>query len=140
ENKPRYLMGMGKPEDLVEAVSLGIDMFDCVIPTRNGRKGQLFTWSGTINVRNAAYKEDFLPVDETCKCYTCLNFSRAYLRHLFHSAELLGLRLGSLHNLYFYHQLTQQMRQSIESNNFNSWKQDFLNHYKSSSEVNKEEN
>ena len=140
ESKPRYLMGMGKPEDLVEGVSLGVDMFDCVIPTRNGRKGQLFTWSGTINLRNEAYKEDFLPVDETCKCYTCLNFSRAYLRHLFHSAELLGLRLGSLHNLYFYHQLTQQMRQSIESHNFNSWKRDFLNHYKSSSEVNKEEN
>lgn len=138
ENKPRYLMGMGKPEDLVEAVRLGVDMLDCVIPTRNGRKGQFFTWNGTINVKSAAYKEDFRPVDETCQCYACLNFTRAYIRHLIHCDEILGLRLGSLHNLYFYHQLTQKIRESIQDGTFESWRQEFKNMYNSFIEVNDE--
>ncbi|MFQ6114494.1 MAG: tRNA guanosine(34) transglycosylase Tgt, partial [bacterium] len=120
--KPRYLMGMGKPEDLVEAVALGVDMFDCVIPTRNGRKGQVFTWNGPINVKNATYKEDFRPIDENCQCYACRNFARAYIRHLLQADEILGLRLGSLHNLYFYHELVGNIRESICDGNFQSWR------------------
>ncbi|MFQ5640498.1 MAG: tRNA guanosine(34) transglycosylase Tgt, partial [bacterium] len=105
KDKPRYLMGMGKPEDLVKAMSIGVDMFDCVIPTRNGRKGQVFTWAGTLNIKNAQFKEDFQPIDQNCGCYTCQNFSRAYLRHLLQADEILGMRLGSVHNLFFYHEL-----------------------------------
>ncbi len=131
KTKPRYLMGMGKPEDLIEAVALGIDMFDCVLPTRNGRKGQFFTWSGPINIRNACFKNDFQPIDESCECYACQNFSRAYIRHLFHSGEILGLRLGSLHNLYFYHKLMKQIRQSIADGNFQRFRRDFFNSYNS---------
>ncbi|NIR50843.1 tRNA guanosine(34) transglycosylase Tgt [candidate division KSB1 bacterium] len=131
KDKPRYLMGMGKPEDLVKAISLGIDMFDCVIPTRNGRKGQVFTWHGTLNLRNAAFKDDFRPLDETCGCYACLNFTRAYLRHLFQADEILGLRLGSLHNLYFYHELLATIRASIDNGTFNIWKRNFFDKYES---------
>jgi queuine tRNA-ribosyltransferase len=132
--KPRYLMGMGKPEDLLEAVALGIDMFDCVLPTRNGRKGQFFTWDGPINIRNAGFKNDFQPIDESCECYACQNFSRAYIRHLFHSGEILGLRLGSLHNLHFYHKLMKQIRQSIAGGNFQRFRRDFFNSYNSHEE------
>lgn len=126
-DKPRYLMGMGKPEDLVRAIALGIDLFDCVIPTRNGRKGQVFTWYGTLNLRNAVYKEDFEPIDVTCPCYTCTTFTRAYLRHLLQAEEILGMRLCSLHNLHFYHQVTAQARRAIESGTFGAWSRDFLN-------------
>lgn len=129
KNKPRYLMGMGKPDDLVRAVSLGVDMFDCVIPTRNGRKGQVFTWDGPINIKNAVYKEDFHPIDETCGCYACLNFTRAYIRHLFQADEILGLRLASLHNLYFYNKLMTEMRNNIEYGNFEDWKKKFEGRY-----------
>ncbi|RMF64257.1 MAG: tRNA guanosine(34) transglycosylase Tgt [Calditrichaeota bacterium] len=128
-DKPRYLMGMGKPEDLLEAISLGVDMFDCVIPTRNARKGQVFTRRGPINVKNAVYKEDFRPIEETCKCYACLNFTRAYLRHLIHADEILGLRLTTLHNLFFYHQLVAEARQSIMEGRFVAWKEAFLAEY-----------
>ncbi|MFQ5676545.1 MAG: tRNA guanosine(34) transglycosylase Tgt [bacterium] len=128
-DKPRYLMGMGKPDDIVEAVSLGVDLFDCVIPTRNGRKGQFFTWDGKINIRNACYKEDFRPVDETCECYSCLNFTRAYLRHLIHCDEILGMRMASLHNLHFYHQLMQMIRNNIRDGSFESWRQEFTARY-----------
>lgn len=131
-DKPRYLMGMGTPEDVVEAVSLGVDMFDCVIPTRNGRKGQFFTWGGKINIKNACHKEDFRSVDETCGCYSCLNFTRAYLRHLIHCDEILGMRMASLHNLYFYHQLTQRIRENIQNGSFESWRQEFKAYYNSS--------
>ncbi|MFQ5822927.1 MAG: tRNA guanosine(34) transglycosylase Tgt [bacterium] len=133
--KPRYLMGMGKPEDLVEAISLGVDMFDCVIPTRNGRKGQVFTWDGPMNVKNANYKDDFQPIDENCRCYACRNFSRAYIRHLIQADEILGLRLGSLHNLYFYHELVSKIRESIYNENFQSWKKDFKNNYNALKDV-----
>lgn len=132
--KPRYLMGMGKPEDLIEAVALGVDMFDCVIPTRNGRKGQFFTWGGPVNIRNAGFKNDFRPIDERCGCYACRKFSRAYIRHLFHSGEILGLRLGSLHNLYFYHELMGQIRRSIDSGKFDSFRRDFYIKYNSNEE------
>ncbi len=127
--KPRYLMGMGKPEDLVEAIAFGVDMFDCVIPTRNGRKGQVFTWSGPMHVKNAAFKEDFRPIDEKCACYACSNFSRAYIRHLFKAGEILGMRLGSLHNLHFYQKLVGQIRASIAADEFSNWRQKFLNEY-----------
>jgi queuine tRNA-ribosyltransferase len=134
--KPRYLMGMGKPEDLVEVIALGVDMFDCVIPTRNGRKGQVFTWNGPLNIKNATYKEDFQPIDESCGCYTCRNFSRAYIRHLIQADEILGLRLGSLHNLYFYHKLVKQIRESICNGHFQLWKKEFKNNYQTSKEAN----
>ncbi|MCG8603916.1 tRNA guanosine(34) transglycosylase Tgt [bacterium] len=132
-DRPRYLMGMGKPEDLVQGIALGVDMFDCVIPTRNGRKGQVFTWNGPMQVKNAEYKEDFRPIDEDCACYACANFSRAYIRHLFQSDEILGMRLGSLHNLYFYHQLTAQIREHLGSGTFSEWKKNFLSKYQSES-------
>jgi len=128
-DKPRYLMGMGKPTDLVELIALGVDMFDCVLPTRNGRKGQVFTWAGPMNVKNAAFKSDFTPIDETCPCYACANFSRAYIRHLFNAGEILSLRLMSLHNLHFYHQLVATARQEIKNGSFLQWKKDFLSLY-----------
>ena len=129
EAKPRYLMGMGKPEDLVEGISLGVDMFDCVLPTRNARKGQLFTWSGPMNLRNAKYKDDFRPIDAECSCYACQQFSRAYIRHLFHAREILALRLASLHNLHFYHSLVAGCRASIADGSFTLWRQRFYENY-----------
>jgi queuine tRNA-ribosyltransferase len=129
ENKPRYLMGVGKPEDLVEAVGLGVDMFDCVIPTRNGRKGQVFTAAGAMNLTNLIFREDFRPIEEDCDCYACRTFTRAYLRHLFHAEEILALRLGSLHNLHFYHRLMAQMRRAIAAGDFVQWKKAFFQKY-----------
>lgn len=129
EDRPRYLMGVGKPENLIEAVRLGVDMFDCVIPTRNGRKGQAFTPYGTINLRNARFKAHFDPIDPDCRCYTCRYFSCAYLRHLFQARELLGMRLVSLHNIYFFHKLMAAMRQAIQTDRFEAWRRDFLSVY-----------
>ncbi len=129
EQKPRYLMGVGKPEDLVEAIERGVDMFDCVMPTRNGRKGTVFTRRGPMVVKNAIYKDDFQPIDSECGCYTCQNFSRAYLRHLFKAEEILGMRLASLHNLYFYLKLVQNARRAILQNNYSEWKKEFLAQY-----------
>ena len=111
--KPRYLMGVGRPEDLVEAVRRGVDMFDCVIPTRNARTGFLYTRSGLIRIRNSRYKDDTRPVDESCGCYTCRHYSRAYLRHLDKCREILGARLNTVHNLYYYQQLMKEMREAI---------------------------
>lgn len=128
-NKPRYLMGMGKPEDLVEAIALGVDMFDCVIPTRNARKGQVFTWNGPLNVQKARHKADFLPIDENCYCYACRNFTRAYIRHLLHAQEVLGMRLATIHNLFFYHQLVARAREMIEKGTFSSWRGEFRERY-----------
>ncbi|MFQ5769451.1 MAG: tRNA guanosine(34) transglycosylase Tgt [bacterium] len=138
QDKPRYLMGMGKPDDIVNAVSIGVDMFDCVIPTRNGRKGQVFTWNGALNVKNACYKEDFRPIDESCGCYVCLNFTRAYIRHLFQTGEILGFRLGSLHNLYFYHKLVSKIRETIINGIFSSWKNEFISQYNTTDRENNE--
>lgn len=129
KNKPRYLMGVGKPEDLVEAVSRGVDMFDCVIPTRNGRKGQVFTANGPINLTNLIFREDFRPIAEDCDCYACRTFTRAYLRHLFHAEEILALRLGSLHNLRFYHKLMESMRHAIAAGDFLQWQKSFYATY-----------
>jgi queuine tRNA-ribosyltransferase len=112
-DRPRYLMGVGTPVDIVEAVMRGIDMFDCVIPTRHARNGHLFTSTGTINIRNARHRDDTAPLDPACGCYTCANYSRAYLRHLEKCGEMLGPRLGTLHNLHYYQNLMKKIRQSI---------------------------
>lgn len=128
-DKPRYLMGVGKPEDLVRCIALGIDMFDCVMPTRNGRKGTVFTWRGPLIVKNATFTEDFAPIDEQCQCYACRNFSRAYIRHLFKAEEILGMRLASLHNLYFYLELISNARQAILENRYEAWMKEFFNTY-----------
>ncbi len=121
--KPRYLMGVGTPENLLEAIDRGVDMFDCVLPTRNGRNAMLFTKHGRLTMTNAQYKNDFTPPDSECECYTCGNFSRAYLRHLFMVKEILALRLATIHNLFFYQWLMQQARISISSGNFSKWKE-----------------
>lgn len=128
-DKPHYMMGVGLPEDILEAVALGVDMFDCVAPTRYGRNGTAFTSSGAITVRNAPFIQDFKPLDEKCKCYTCRNFSKAYLRHLFNTDELLGLRLVSLHNVFFYLELMRNIRKAILENRFKDFKSGFLKDY-----------
>ena len=128
-DKPRYLMGVGKPEDLVKGVSLGVDMFDCVIPTRNGRNGTLYTRHGKLVVKNAEYATDFQAVDSDCSCYTCRTFSRAYLRHLFQTGEMLGPRLATLHNIHFILDLMKQMRKSIFDGHFEEWRKVFLGGY-----------
>ncbi|CAL1241173.1 tRNA guanosine(34) transglycosylase Tgt [Candidatus Methylocalor cossyra] len=114
-DKPRYLMGVGTPEDIVEAVQLGIDLFDCVLPTRNARNGHLFTRKGVIRIRNSRYASDTRPLDEACACYTCRNYSRAYLRHLDRCGEILGARLNTLHNLFYYQELMAELRAAIEA-------------------------
>ncbi len=124
-DKPRYLMGVGTPKDLVEAVERGIDMFDCVMPTRNARNGYLFTSSGIVKIRNAKYKFDTKALDEKCECYTCKNYSRSYLHHLQRKNEILGARLNTIHNLFYYQTLMAQMRLAIENNAFAEFKKDF---------------
>ena len=118
QHQPRYLMGVGTPEDLVAAVGHGIDMFDCVMPTRNARNGWLFTRFGDVKIRNARYKDDIGPLDSDCPCYTCRNFSRAYLHHLQRTNEMLGARLNTFHNLFYYQQLMSEMRSAIETKTF----------------------
>jgi queuine tRNA-ribosyltransferase len=113
-DKPRYLMGMGTPEDLIEAVQAGVDLFDCVLPTRNARNGWLFTRSGDVKIRNARHRDDPRPLDEACACYACRNFSRAYLHHLQRANEILGARLNTIHNLHYYLGLMREMREAIE--------------------------
>jgi len=125
-DQPRYLMGVGTPEDLVEGVDRGIDMFDCVMPTRNARNGTFFTSFGKLVIRNARYERDPEPIDPECGCYTCRTFSRAYLRHLFNAGEVLALRLGTIHNLFFYLELMRKVRASIEQGRFREFKKEFL--------------
>ncbi len=122
---PHYLMGVGTPEDLVEGVSCGIDIFDCVMPTRNARNGWLFTRFGDLKIRNARYKEDTRPLDESCSCYTCTHFSRAYLHHLQKIGEILGSRLNTIHNLHYYLQLMHEMREAIQNNRFTQFRKQF---------------
>ena len=124
-DKPRYLMGVGTPEDLVAGVAAGVDMFDCVMPTRNARNGHLFTRFGDIRLNNARYKSDTRPPDETCGCYTCRTFSRAYLHHLHKLGEILGARLNTIHNLYYYQALMRDMRAAIESGKMNEFRARF---------------
>jgi queuine tRNA-ribosyltransferase len=126
-NKPRYLMGVGTPRDLIEAVARGLDLFDCVLPTRNGRNAWAFTSSGTLKLRNSAHRRDPGPLDPVCRCYTCGHFSRAYLHHLFQADEMLGPTLVSLHNVAFYLNLMAQMRQAIASRQFAAWRSEWLN-------------
>jgi queuine tRNA-ribosyltransferase len=125
-SKPRYLMGVGTPQNLLESVERGIDMFDCVMPTRNGRNSMLFTRDGTLNIRNAVFKNDFGPVDESCACYTCRTFTRAYLRHLFQVKEILALQLATIHNLAFYLWLMKEARKHIVAREYRSWKSQML--------------
>ncbi len=125
EDKPRYLMGMGLPEDLVEGVARGMDMFDCVIPTRNARNGQVFTESGALMLRNAIYARDPEPISQACGCYTCRRYSRAYLRHLFMCREILAYRLLTLHNLYYYLALMAQIRQAVAAGRFAGFRREF---------------
>ena len=125
DNKPHYLMGVGTPEDLVEGVANGVDMFDCVMPTRNARNGWLFTRFGDVKIKNARYKEDEAPLDESCDCYCCKNFSRAYLHHLHRSNEILGARLNTIHNLHFYLKIMQEMRDAIDADKFNEFRIQF---------------
>ncbi|MEP7314150.1 MAG: tRNA guanosine(34) transglycosylase Tgt [Pseudomonadota bacterium] len=117
-DRPRYLMGVGRPEDLIAAVARGVDMFDCVMPTRHARNGHLFTSTGVLNIRNARYTADLDPIDPTCSCYTCRNYTRAYLRHLDRCNEILGSRLNTIHNLHFYLDLMRQMREALDQGNF----------------------
>lgn len=125
--KPRYLMGVGRPENILEAIERGVDMFDCVMPTRNARNAYLFTSIGVVSMRNAGYKEDFSPLDPNCSCYTCQNFTKSYLRHLFNAKEILAYELASIHNLTFYLDLVRQAREKIKEGTFSEWKKEIIN-------------
>jgi queuine tRNA-ribosyltransferase len=128
-DKPRYLMGVGLPNDLVEAVGAGADMFDCVVPTRNARNGTVFTRSGRLRLRNAAHAEDPQPLESDCACKTCTHYSRAYLRHLFKTNEVLGMHLATFHNVFFFQQLMHDIRDAIISGHFAAWQADFFARY-----------
>jgi len=123
--QPRYLMGVGTPVDILDAVCRGIDMFDCVMPTRHGRNGYLFTETGTLRIRNARFRDDLEPIQPGCECYTCQNYSRAYLRHLDECGEILGSRLNTIHNLYFYLQLMSRIRSAIEGDSLDTFARQF---------------
>lgn len=125
-DRPRYLMGVGRPEDIVVAVQRGIDLFDCVIPTRHARNGHLFTASGVINIRNSIYQDDLAPIDASCDCYTCRNYTRSYLRHLDRCNEILGSRLNTIHNLHFYLSLMRSLRAALGRGTLESWARGFL--------------
>jgi queuine tRNA-ribosyltransferase len=125
ENHPRYLMGVGTPEDIVEAVRRGIDMFDCVMPTRNARNGHLFTHQGVVRIKNQRHRTDSGPLDPLCDCYTCRNYSRSYLRHLSRCNEILGARLNTIHNLYYYQTLMRGIREAIEEQRFEQFVAEF---------------
>ena len=126
-DRPRYLMGVGTPRNIIESIERGVDMFDCVLPTRNGRNAVLFTRQGKLNMRNAAHADDFAPPDAACPCYTCRNFTRAYLRHLFKAGEILALQLATLHNLTFYIGLAAEARGAIVAGRFAEWKASMIN-------------
>lgn len=130
-DKPRYLMGVGEPFDILEGVERGIDMFDCVLPTRIARHGNAFTRDGKMNVKNAKYKEDFTPIESDCDCYACKNYTRAYIRHLITSNETFGARLLSIHNIRFLIRLTEEIRESIKNDNFLEYKENFMRRYES---------
>ncbi len=135
EEKPRYLMGVGTPRDIVEAVAAGVDLFDCVLPTRNARNGTVFTRQGKMVIKGASYARDPAPIEEECGCLACHRYSRAYIRHLLSVGEILGLRLTSWHNLYFYLQLMRQIREAVSEGRFKSWKKSFLESYQERKET-----
>jgi queuine tRNA-ribosyltransferase len=124
-DKPRYLMGVGTPTNLIEGVHRGIDFFDCVLPARNARHGKLYTWEGALNIKNEKYKTDERPIDEACQCPVCRSYSRAYLRHLFASGEMLAMRLAVLHNLYFFNTLMERMRKALDEDAFPAFRAEF---------------
>ncbi|MDB4041910.1 tRNA guanosine(34) transglycosylase Tgt [Methylophilaceae bacterium] len=126
KDKPRYLMGVGTPEDLVFSIGHGVDMFDCVMPTRNARNGWLFSRHGDIKIKNAKYRDDLMPIDPDCDCYTCQNFSRSYLHHLFKIGEMLGSRLNTLHNLFFYKKIMLEAADAIKNNNYLAFQRNFF--------------
>lgn len=130
EDKPRYLMGVGEPLDILEGVERGIDMFDCVLPTRLARHGNAFTRNGKINLKNAKYKEDFTPIEDNCDCYTCKNYTKAYVKHLINCEESLGGTLLSIHNIRFLIKMTEEIREAIKEDKFKEYKEDFINKYK----------
>ena len=130
ETKPRYLMGVGMPENILESIERGIDMFDCVIPTRNARNGTVFTTKGKLTIKSARFKDDQTPIDTDCSCYTCQNFSRGYIRHLFNTNEILGLQLATTHNIHFYLWLVQEARKHIIKNKFIIWKNSIIEQFK----------
>lgn len=134
KNSPRYLMGVGVPEDILEAIERGVDMFDCVFPTRAARHATVFSRDGKIPLKNKEFEFDLRPIDEECNCYTCRHYTRSYIRHLLRSGEILGMRLASIHNLYFLIDLTRQARQAIEQKRFSSFKQNFLDRYRRNNE------
>ena len=125
-DKIRYLMGVGTPGNIIEGVSRGVDLFDCVMPSRNARHGHLFTWNGIININNAKYERDLSPIDENCDCPTCRNHSRAYIRHLFKSKEMLAMRLCVMHNLYFYNTLLEKIRAALDEGTFEEFKNRYV--------------
>ena len=125
KDKPRYLMGVGTPVNIIEAVARGVDIFDCVMPARNARHGKLFTWEGTINIKNEKYKTDDRPIDPGCQCPACRCFSRAYLRHLFAAGEMLAMRLAVLHNLYFYNSLMEKIREALDEGRFETFRKTY---------------
>lgn len=129
QDKPRYLMGVGEPEDILEGVERGVDMFDCVLPTRIARHGNVFTRHGKMNLRNAKYKSDFTPIEDTCDCYACKNYTKAYIRHLLIANETFGARLLSIHNIRFLIRLTEEIREAIKNDGFLKYKEQFLNEY-----------
>ena len=132
EDKPRYLMGVGDPIDILEGIERGIDMFDCVLPTRLARHGNAFTRTGKINLKNAKYKEEFTPIEDTCDCYTCKNYTKAYVKHLINCEESLGGTLLSIHNIRFLIKLTEEIREAIKNDNFENYKKEFIEKYKNS--------
>lgn len=128
--RPRYLMGVGKPEDILHSIARGVDMMDCVLPTRNARNGSVYTWDGKINIKNSQYKSDFSSLDPNCDCYACRNHSRAYMHHLYRMNEILGMRLNTIHNIHFFLELTRNTRKAIREGRFSEFYRDFFNRYR----------
>ena len=125
KDKPRYLMGVGTPGNIIESVARGVDFFDCVMPARNGRHGHIFTWSGIINIKNEKYAKDLMPIDPQCDCPVCRSYSRAYVRHLFKAEEMLAMRFAVMHNLYFYNRLMERIRRSLENGCFDNFRREY---------------
>jgi queuine tRNA-ribosyltransferase len=138
QDRPRYLMGVGMPPQILEMVARGVDMFDCVLPTRVARNGTIFTWHGTYAIKNAQYREDFGPLEEGCECYACRNFTRAYIRHLFRTSEILGLRLMTWHNLHMYLSTMRRAREAIAAGVFEEFRREFTATYTEGYEVDDE--
>ena len=134
-DRPRYLMGVGTPSNIIEAVARGVDFFDCVMPARNARHGKLFTWHGTLNIKNEKFKLDRRPIDPDCQCPVCRSFSRAYLRHLFVAGEMLAMRLAVLHNLYFYNELMARIRQALDRGEFAAFRAEYSGRLENVSEL-----